>query len=105
LATGEVVFCHPAGGAVVTHGVYSKIKNQSDLCGLTLFGILIALKSRDALPLLGVVIAVQVIRARQETKVVLKARFGDEYREYRQGTCVLANGVLTISNSRRAIQE
>jgi protein-S-isoprenylcysteine O-methyltransferase Ste14 len=32
-----------------------------------------------------VLVAIQVVRARQEAKV-LEARFGDEYREYREKT-------------------
>ena len=76
----------PQARALVTHGVYSKIRNPIYVfSGLTLLGVPIALNSRYAFLLLAVVIPVQVIRAHQETKV-LEARFGDEYRQYRKGT-------------------
>jgi len=52
---------------------------------VVVLGILIALQSRYGLLLLAVVIPVQAIRAHQETKVI-EYRFGDKYREYRQGT-------------------
>jgi protein-S-isoprenylcysteine O-methyltransferase Ste14 len=76
----------PQARALVTHGVYSKIRNPIYVfSGLTLFGVLFALHSRYAFLLLAVVIPVQVIRAHRETKV-LEARFGDEYRQYRKRT-------------------
>jgi len=76
----------PQARALVTHGVYSKIRNPIYVfSGLTLLGVLIALNSPYAFLLLAVVIPVQVIRAHQETNV-LEARFGDEYRQYRKGT-------------------
>src|SRR5882724_7527042 len=69
----------PQARALVTHGVYSKIRNPIYVfSGLTLLGVLIALNSPYAFLLLAVVIPVQVIRAHQETNV-LEARFGDEY--------------------------
>jgi protein-S-isoprenylcysteine O-methyltransferase Ste14 len=83
---GKSFFVTPQAHSLVTHGVDSRIRNPIYVfSGLTLLGILIALQSRYGLLLLAVVIPVQVIRAHQETRV-LEARFGDKYREYRQGT-------------------
>lgn len=76
----------PQARALVTRGVYSKIRNPIFVFGaLMLLGILIALQYRYTFLLLAAVIPVQIIRARQETRV-LEARFGDEYRRYREGT-------------------
>ncbi len=57
----------PQARALVTYGVYSKIRNPIYLfSGLMLLGILIALQYRYAFLLLAAVIPVQVIRAHQE---------------------------------------
>jgi len=53
--------------------------------GLLVLGILISLQYRYALLLLLVLIPIQIVRARQEARV-LEARFGDQYRKYREGT-------------------
>jgi len=76
----------PQARNLVTHGLYSKIRNPIYVfSGLTLLGILITLRYRYAYLWLAVVIPVQIIRAHQESKV-LEAKFGDDYRRYRQGT-------------------
>jgi len=76
----------PQARALVTYGVYSKIRNPIYVfSGLILLGVLVALHFGYAFLLLMVVIPVQIIRAHQEAKV-LEARFGDEYRQYRKGT-------------------
>ena len=76
----------PQARALVSHGVYSKIRNPIYVfSAMMLLGILIALQYRYAFLLLAVAIPVQAIRAHQEAKV-LEARFGDEYRKYREGT-------------------
>jgi len=66
--------------------VYSKIRNPIYVfSGLLVTGVLIALQYRYAFLLLLVLIPAQIVRARQEGKV-LEAKFGDEYRKYREGT-------------------
>jgi protein-S-isoprenylcysteine O-methyltransferase Ste14 len=76
----------PQARQLVTHGVYSKIRNPIYFFGTILFAGLTLFLRRPVLWLLFVaIIIVQVVRARQEAEV-LEAAFGDEYREYRRKT-------------------
>ena len=82
LAVGQIVFNHALPRELVTHGLYSKIRNPIYVfSALILTGILIALQRPYALFFLVVLIPMQVVRASQESKV-LEAKFGEAYREY-----------------------
>ena len=69
--------------ALVTRGIYSRIRNPIYVSGIVFVAgaILILRQSRLWIVLL-VVVVLQIIRARREARV-LEAAFGDSYREYR----------------------
>ncbi len=76
----------PQARVLVTHGLYSRIRNPIYVfSALLLVGVLTALQYRYGFLLLAILIPLQIFRAHQESKV-LEARFGDEYRRYKQGT-------------------
>lgn len=71
---------------LVTHGVYSKIRNPIYVFGTVMLAGFVLVVHRPAGWLFVlVVIILQTIRARREA-VVLEAAFGDEYRDYRRQT-------------------
>jgi protein-S-isoprenylcysteine O-methyltransferase Ste14 len=71
---------------LVTHGLYSKIRNPIYVFGVVMFAGFILVLQRPVLWVLLVVIIVgQTVRAHREARV-LEASFGDEYREYRRNT-------------------
>jgi protein-S-isoprenylcysteine O-methyltransferase Ste14 len=71
---------------LVTHGLYSRIRNPIYLFGgLAIAGASLYFNRPRYLWLFVVLIPLQIYRARQEQRV-LEARFGDEYREYKSRT-------------------
>jgi protein-S-isoprenylcysteine O-methyltransferase Ste14 len=71
---------------LVTHGIYSKIRNPIYVFGTLLFAGFVLVIHRPILWLGVLAIAVmQTLRARREARV-LDAAFGDTYRDYRRRT-------------------
>jgi protein-S-isoprenylcysteine O-methyltransferase Ste14 len=71
---------------LVTHGLYSKIRNPIYLFGaIAIIGVLLFLGRPSFLLMFVVLVPLQLFRMRNETKV-LEAKFGDEYRNYRRAT-------------------
>jgi len=76
----------PKAQALVTHGLYSRIRNPIYVfSALTVAAFFLFINRPLALFFLVVLIPLQIYRARREAKV-LEARFGDEYRQYRART-------------------
>jgi protein-S-isoprenylcysteine O-methyltransferase Ste14 len=76
----------PKAQALVTHGLYSRIRNPIYVFGgLAIAGAFLYINQPLCLLIFVVLIPVQIYRARQESKV-LEARFGDEYRQYKSRT-------------------
>ena len=71
---------------LVTTGLYARIRNPIYIFGCFFFlGLAMFIPAWWLLLLLIIVIPMQIVRARREA-AVLEARFGDEYRRYRQQT-------------------
>jgi protein-S-isoprenylcysteine O-methyltransferase Ste14 len=76
----------PKAQALVTQGLYSRIRNPIYVFGaLTVAAVLLFVNRPLAISLLVVIIPLQIYRARQEEKI-LEAKFGEEYRQYRAHT-------------------
>ncbi len=76
----------PKATALVTTGIYSRIRNpiyiSGMICGL---GMVLLAGRSELLAIFLVIIPMQIIRARREAQV-LEAKFGYAYREYRKRT-------------------
>jgi protein-S-isoprenylcysteine O-methyltransferase Ste14 len=72
--------------AMVTTGIYSRIRNPIYVAGIVLLiGLALMLWKIIMVGIAALAVLVQIVRARQEAKV-LEEKFGDEYRKYRSRT-------------------
>jgi protein-S-isoprenylcysteine O-methyltransferase Ste14 len=71
---------------LVTHGLYSRIRNPIYVFGSVMIaGLMLFFLKPEGLLLFLALIPLQVVRARKES-AVLEAAFGDKYREYKRKT-------------------
>lgn len=83
---GKSFSLKPEAHALVTTGLYAKIRNPIYVFGIVMIaGLIMVLQKPNLWILLVVVVVGQTIRARREARV-LEAAFGDAYREYRRRT-------------------
>jgi protein-S-isoprenylcysteine O-methyltransferase Ste14 len=72
--------------ALVTHGLYSRIRNPIYVFGsIMISGMCLFFLHPEYLLIFLAIIPMQIIRARKES-AVLEAAFGDSYREYKSKT-------------------
>ena len=83
---GGAFSVRPKAQALVTHGLYSRIRNPIYVFGtLTIVACFLYIRQPLCIFLLLVLIPLQMYRARQEEKI-LEAKFGEEYRQYKVRT-------------------
>ncbi len=83
---GSSFSVRPKAQTLVTHGLYSRIRNPIYVFGgLVVAGVFLYINKPRALWLFVALIPLQIYRARQEEKI-LQARFGDEYQQYKSRT-------------------
>ena len=83
---GKSFSIRPKARELVTHGLYSKIRNPIYVFGAVIILGLILVLQRPVLWVgLAAIVAIQTVPARREARVLEQA-FGDSYREYRRKT-------------------
>lgn len=76
----------PKARELVTSGIYSRIRNPIYVSGVIfLLGLILMLHRPFLALILIILIPMQIVRARQEARV-LEAKFGEAYRQYRDRT-------------------
>jgi protein-S-isoprenylcysteine O-methyltransferase Ste14 len=76
----------PEARELITHGIYSKIRNPIYVFGAILIaGFALCVQRTSVWIFLAVVIILQIVRAHREAQV-LEAAFGEDYRNYRRKT-------------------
>ena len=85
---GESFSVQPKATGLITHGLYSRIRNPMYVfVDLMLFGLTLALQMYWLLVILAVLAILQVRQARNEAKL-LQEKFGQTYLDYRSQTWI-----------------
>jgi protein-S-isoprenylcysteine O-methyltransferase Ste14 len=83
---GKSFSIRPKATELVTHGLYSKIRNPIYVFGaMIILGLILVLQRPVLWVGLAAIVSIQTVRARREARVLEQA-FGDSYREYRRKT-------------------
>jgi|HubBroStandDraft_1064217.scaffolds.fasta_scaffold339098_1 protein-S-isoprenylcysteine O-methyltransferase Ste14 len=83
---GDSFSVQPKARQLVTHGIYSRIRNPIYVFStILLAGVVLFTSKPGYLVIVLAIVVVQIFRARAEARV-LEEKFGDEYREYRRKT-------------------
>ena len=83
---GRSFSASPQAKELITRGIYSKVSHPMYLfSGLLALAICLEIQLPFIFGVLPVLLVVQVVRAREEGRV-LEAKFGEQYRAYRQHT-------------------
>jgi protein-S-isoprenylcysteine O-methyltransferase Ste14 len=86
LQLGNSFSVRPQAKNLVTHGLYSRVRNPIYFFGsFVIAGLFLFIDRPRLLLLLVPLLILQILRARAESRV-LEERFGDEYRRYRAAT-------------------
>ena len=83
---GNSFTVRPEANELVTHGIYSKIRNPIYVfSAIAIAGLFLYLNRPDFLWIFVILIPLQMVRARKEGQV-LEERFGEVYRQYKAKT-------------------
>jgi len=83
---GNAFSVRPQARMLVTRGIYSRVRHPVYVFGaIVITGLILYLRQPIFLLVLLVLVPLQIVRAREEQRV-LEEKFGDEYRRYKRAT-------------------